>query len=251
MKHIRLLLRLVLLLLTVTGAYYVVWMGPGLFWMKVSLPTEEHFLKMLRLWAQENSNQFPNKLDIDAAASLRIAIDAECRELQIELMSKIEERKAKTKEMEAFLNESTNKFTDPNELHFMPNGQFAEYKKEDDVLNTEYNELQKKIDELDKVIKEKLEKHDQIYRKSLSMRKEKEMFYLIVDKGMNFILSLSSENDPHYCGMGIFLGDSQTPIFWYKPRKSKNIYRVIYGDFNIKEQTSETLPSFAVPSMNI
>lgn len=39
-----------------------------------------------------------------------------------------------------------------------------------------------------------------------------------------------------YAGKGVKLGDSETPVFWYRPPE-KSAYLVIYGDLNIGETT--------------
>jgi len=48
----------------------------------------------------------------------------------------------------------------------------------------------------------------------------------------------------HYAGRGVKLGDSETPIFWYKPKDSQT-YWVIYGDLSIKDVPAEDLPEKA------
>lgn len=44
-----------------------------------------------------------------------------------------------------------------------------------------------------------------------------------------------------YLGKGVRLGETKTPIFWYKPEKSET-YRVIYGDLHVKDVSPENLP---------
>jgi hypothetical protein len=48
----------------------------------------------------------------------------------------------------------------------------------------------------------------------------------------------------HYAGAGVKLGDTETPVFWYRPKNSKT-YRVIYGDLSIKDVAAEDLPQKA------
>ena len=47
----------------------------------------------------------------------------------------------------------------------------------------------------------------------------------------------------HYAGKGVKLGTADRPIFWYKPKGSKN-YRVIYADLSVKEVATEELKGF-------
>jgi len=45
----------------------------------------------------------------------------------------------------------------------------------------------------------------------------------------------------HYAGEGVELGDSDTAIFWYRPKDSET-YRVIYGDLTVENVEPEDLP---------
>jgi len=55
----------------------------------------------------------------------------------------------------------------------------------------------------------------------------------------NFILQ--SENDLHYVGNGVKLGEGESEVFWYRPDGSE-AYRVIYGDLSVKDVAPENLP---------
>lgn len=44
-----------------------------------------------------------------------------------------------------------------------------------------------------------------------------------------------------YRGKGVRLGETETPIFWYKPEKSET-YHVIYGDLHVENVRLENLP---------
>ena len=57
-----------------------------------------------------------------------------------------------------------------------------------------------------------------------------------------FIDGMNRENDWHYTGGGVALGDAETPIFWYKPNGAET-YRVIYGDLSIRDVASDDLPN--------
>jgi hypothetical protein len=62
-------------------------------------------------------------------------------------------------------------------------------------------------------------------------------------QGMIFLqmFELKQMEPWHYAGQGVALGDSETPIFWYRPKDAPN-YRVIYGDLTTVETTPEALP---------
>lgn len=60
-------------------------------------------------------------------------------------------------------------------------------------------------------------------------------------QGLVFIRFFKGEGKWHYAGGGVDLGDSNTPIFWYKPKDSQT-YRVIYGDLTVEDVGTEDLP---------
>ncbi len=60
-----------------------------------------------------------------------------------------------------------------------------------------------------------------------------------ISRGFQFALLLPPEADAHYAGKGAKVGDSQRPVFWYRPDKSK-LYRVVYADLTVKN--SPTAP---------
>ncbi len=60
-------------------------------------------------------------------------------------------------------------------------------------------------------------------------------------KSYEFLRQMKPENDWHYTGKGVNLGDSDTPIFWYRPEGS-DVYRVIYGDLTLDDVEPENLP---------
>jgi outer membrane lipoprotein-sorting protein len=57
-----------------------------------------------------------------------------------------------------------------------------------------------------------------------------------------FAMMMTGENDFHYAGEGVSLGDAQKPICWYKPTGAQN-YRVIYGDLSVRDTAPGDLPS--------
>jgi hypothetical protein len=60
-------------------------------------------------------------------------------------------------------------------------------------------------------------------------------------RGWVFFRLLKAENDWHYVGNGVELGDANSPVCWYCPDGSQT-YRVIYGDLTIKDVAPEDLP---------
>ena len=61
-----------------------------------------------------------------------------------------------------------------------------------------------------------------------------------VQRGLNFANKLPPNADAHYVGKGVSFGAADTPIFWYRPKDSKN-YRVIYADLSVRD--SDTPPN--------
>ena len=60
--------------------------------------------------------------------------------------------------------------------------------------------------------------------------------------GLQFALGLPPEADWHYAGRGVSLGESETPVFWYRPKETTT-YRVVYGDLSVREaQTPPSVP---------
>ncbi|TWT84294.1 hypothetical protein CA13_57710 [Planctomycetes bacterium CA13] len=60
-----------------------------------------------------------------------------------------------------------------------------------------------------------------------------------IQRGLNFAIRLSPNANAHYVGKGVSFGAADTPIFWYRPKDSKN-YRVIYADLSVRD--SDTPP---------
>ena len=63
-----------------------------------------------------------------------------------------------------------------------------------------------------------------------------------VTRGFMFMYAMKPENDWHYAGEGVPLGEAPTPICWWRPDGSET-YRVIYGDLSIEDVAPEDLPS--------
>jgi hypothetical protein len=70
---------------------------------------------------------------------------------------------------------------------------------------------------------------------------EKKQHTTKLARGMQFVIMMKSENDWHYAGKGVELGDADTAICWYRPQGSQT-YRVIYGDLSVKDVAPEDLP---------
>ena len=60
-------------------------------------------------------------------------------------------------------------------------------------------------------------------------------------RGVTFVMKLPAESNWRYAGENVKYGDSQTPIFWYKPEGSVT-YHIIYGDLSVKDVAPENLP---------
>ena len=56
-----------------------------------------------------------------------------------------------------------------------------------------------------------------------------------------FITRFPGEGEWTYRGKGMRLGETETPIFWYRPKGSET-YRVIYGDLHVENVYPEDLP---------
>lgn len=63
----------------------------------------------------------------------------------------------------------------------------------------------------------------------------------VMYKGMLFITQLPPSSNWRYSGENVDVGDSETPIFWYRPADSET-YRVIYGDLTVQDVAPEDLP---------
>lgn len=62
-----------------------------------------------------------------------------------------------------------------------------------------------------------------------------------VTRAMMFVMKLPAESNWRYAGQNVKYGDTQTPIFRYKPTGSQT-WRVIYGDLSVKDVAQENLP---------
>jgi len=70
---------------------------------------------------------------------------------------------------------------------------------------------------------------------------EKVELAMKIQPGFIFVLTLKDENDWHYVGENVKLGDADSPVCWYKPTGSQT-YCVIYGDLSVKNVAPEDLP---------
>lgn len=82
------------------------------------------------------------------------------------------------------------------------------------------------------------------YMKHLGFKDENpsaELMKKVADamRGFQFALGLPVEADAHYAG-GAKIGDTDRPIFWYKPDGSTS-YRVVFADLTVKD--AETAPT--------
>jgi hypothetical protein len=56
-----------------------------------------------------------------------------------------------------------------------------------------------------------------------------------------FTVFFPGEGEWTYRGKGVRLGETGTPIFWYRP-KGAETYRVIYGDLHVENVSPDRLP---------
>ena len=59
--------------------------------------------------------------------------------------------------------------------------------------------------------------------------------------GFVFVQLLKPESDWRYVGKNVKIGDSESPVCWYRPEGSET-YRVIYGDLSVKDVAAGDLP---------
>lgn len=59
---------------------------------------------------------------------------------------------------------------------------------------------------------------------------------------LGFVWTMQPENDWHYAGRGVKLGEAEKAIVWYRPTGADN-YRVIYGDLSVRETRPDALPA--------
>jgi len=79
-------------------------------------------------------------------------------------------------------------------------------------------------------------------KKFAKLQKEQKLeLAMKLGPGFIFVQLLKAENDWHYVGKGVKLGDSESPVCWYRPEGSET-YRVIYGDLSVKDMAPENLP---------
>jgi hypothetical protein len=79
----------------------------------------------------------------------------------------------------------------------------------------------------------------------LSAKQKQELAQTLAEllRGVIFTGLLPEEADWHYAGRRVSLGAANKPIFWYRPKDSKQ-YRVIYADLSVHE--AQTPPSAPV-----
>ena len=79
-------------------------------------------------------------------------------------------------------------------------------------------------------------------KKFVKLQKEQRVeLGLKFGRGFIFVQLLKAENDWHYVGKGVRLGDAESPVCWYRPEDSET-YRVIYGDLTVRDVAPADLP---------
>ncbi len=72
-------------------------------------------------------------------------------------------------------------------------------------------------------------------------KEEAQAISLELIKFIGFTTFFPGEGKWTYQGKGVRLGETETPIFWYRPEGSET-YRVIYGDLHVENVDPEDLP---------
>ena len=93
---------------------------------------------------------------------------------------------------------------------------------------------------LEDAVKIGLKLHHGLKRSGLTEEQQGEVA-LRFGQGLVFIRFFKGEDKWHYAGVGVELGDAETPIFWYRPKDS-DTWRVIYGDLRVEDVEEEYLP---------
>ena len=62
-----------------------------------------------------------------------------------------------------------------------------------------------------------------------------------INRGLEFVRSLSNDADWHYAGAEAVYGDATAPVFWYRPEGSTT-YHVIYADLSVADVAPGDLP---------
>jgi hypothetical protein len=83
---------------------------------------------------------------------------------------------------------------------------------------------------------------DPVNRRLNAMPKEEETaINVALTNYIVFTIFFPGEGKWTYRGKGVRLGETETPIFWYRPNESE-AYRVIYGDLHVENVEPEDLP---------
>jgi hypothetical protein len=75
---------------------------------------------------------------------------------------------------------------------------------------------------------------------AMSKEEAQDSFWKL-DEYISFTVFFPGEGEWTYRGKGVRLGETGTPIFWYRPKGSET-YRVIYGDLHVENISPKDLP---------
>jgi outer membrane lipoprotein-sorting protein len=189
-----------------------------------SQPTEEDLITLLCEYGKLMNNAFPESLDPDRllrTLSARICIETTIlgnARPSDEVLHKIVE--ARTEEEIGKIIEAERRKNEKKEqaelLRLMRNGKFD------------------KIREIGDAAKNARQKAMEAFTAKWTR------VYMIMTRGLGFVVELPRDADAHYAGKGVSLGAPGTPIFWYRPKDAKK-YRVIYADLSVR--TADTPPN--------
>jgi hypothetical protein len=188
-----------------------------------SQPTENDLITLLREYSKWMNNAFPEALEMNRllhtlGARIRIETMSPGNERPSdELLQKITD--GTEEEIGKIIQAETEKTTQAERLRLMRNAKPDKAQEKGDVAKNAKDARQK-------AMKAFTEKWTGVY--------------MIIKRGLGFVVELPREADAHYAGKGVSLGAPGTPIFWYRPKDAKK-YRVICADLSVRE--ADTPPS--------
>ena len=206
-----------------------------------SLPAKKDFIRMLRFCAENNGGRFPGELTVmglneclselfDQVTPPSDVNDTQKADLQRELDTLLADAKVNLLRLEAIIKGDEK----PGDILSLG---------EDIELNLKgFGKYEERENDFDEQAMEELEQWVETYKKNpLGTFAESYKRLEPISRGVMFLFTLTPDSDWRYAGQGVTLGESNVPIFRYKPKNS-DIYRVIYGDLIVREIRASNLP---------
>ena len=182
--------------------------------------TDQAMIKFFHSWTVLTKGKFPSSLTTDAIKD----IDPDAK---IELKQKLWSFSMFTS-MPNIFKDSLSSLFDPNSLTKERAAQINKQLKE--KSGPIYEEFNRKF-----------------YEKNGYSFDELEKFFEDIIEGFKVVNKMPRKSDWHYNGAGAKLGDSDTAIFWYKPKGSDS-HRAIYGDLTVEDVAADDLHLLENPS---